>query len=43
MDRQALHAAVLQFEHPGSGELMRFESALPTDMAELARALGHGD
>ena len=34
-DRQALHAAVLGFEHPVSGEIMRFEADLPTDMITL--------
>jgi len=38
--RQALHAWLLGFEHPVSGEIMRFESPLPADMAELAEALG---
>jgi 23S rRNA pseudouridine1911/1915/1917 synthase len=33
--RQALHAAVLGFIHPVSGERMRFESALPADLREL--------
>ncbi|AEI94864.1 RluA family pseudouridine synthase [Roseobacter litoralis] len=33
--RQALHAAVLGFEHPVSGEHLRFEAALPDDMAQL--------
>ncbi len=33
--RQALHAAVLGFIHPVSGEQMRFESPLPADMAAL--------
>ena len=33
--RQALHAAVLGFIHPVSGERLRFESALPADMLEL--------
>lgn len=33
--RQALHAAVLGFEHPVSGETMRFEAPLPKDMADL--------
>ncbi|TCM85161.1 ribosomal large subunit pseudouridine synthase D [Rhodovulum steppense] len=37
--RQALHAATLGFVHPGTGEKMRFESALPEDMALLAAAL----
>ena len=33
--RQALHAAVLGFRHPVTGEAMRFESPLPRDMATL--------
>ena len=33
--RQALHAAVLGFTHPVSGEAMRFEAPLPPDMEEL--------
>ena len=33
--RQALHAAVLGFRHPVSGDLMRFESPLPPDMTRL--------
>ncbi|EBA16626.1 ribosomal large subunit pseudouridine synthase D [Roseobacter sp. SK209-2-6] len=33
--RQALHAAVLGFTHPVSGEAMRFEAPLPDDMEEL--------
>jgi 23S rRNA pseudouridine1911/1915/1917 synthase len=33
--RQALHAAVLGFNHPVTGEPVRFESALPTDLREL--------
>jgi 23S rRNA pseudouridine1911/1915/1917 synthase len=37
--RQALHAAVLGFEHPRTGDTLRFESPLPADMAELLRAL----
>jgi 23S rRNA pseudouridine1911/1915/1917 synthase len=39
LERQALHAAELSFEHPVSGERMRFTSALPADMAELVSAL----
>ena len=35
LGRQALHAAVLGFEHPRTGEDLRFESALPADMAAL--------
>ena len=37
--RQALHAAVLGFVHPVTGERLRFESPLPTDMAALAAQL----
>ncbi|WP_298842585.1 RluA family pseudouridine synthase [uncultured Roseobacter sp.] len=33
--RQALHAAVLGFEHPVSGENVRFEADTPPDMADL--------
>lgn len=39
-NRQALHAAVLGFEHPVNGKMMRFEAALPEDMAGLVHALG---
>ncbi len=39
LGRQALHAAVLGFEHPVSGETLRFESALPEDMEALLSAL----
>lgn len=37
--RQALHAATLGFVHPVTGEKMRFEAPLPTDMEELLAAL----
>jgi 23S rRNA pseudouridine1911/1915/1917 synthase len=37
--RQALHAAGLGFVHPVSKESLSFESALPSDMQELFRAL----
>ncbi len=37
--RQALHAYMLQFEHPRTGEVMHFEVPLPEDMEELADAL----
>ena len=37
--RQALHAAVLGFKHPVSGEMMRFEADLPEDMTRLITAL----
>ncbi|MEX0329050.1 MAG: RluA family pseudouridine synthase [Ruegeria sp.] len=37
--RQALHAAVLGFEHPISGAFLRFEAALPQDMDVLLDGL----
>jgi len=40
LKRQALHAAVLGFRHPTTGELLRFESPLPPDMARLEQLLG---
>ena len=39
LKRQALHAAVLAFRHPITGEALRFETALPDDMAALEREL----
>jgi 23S rRNA pseudouridine1911/1915/1917 synthase len=39
LTRQALHAAVLGFRHPVSGEALRFESPLPPDMADLEARL----
>lgn len=33
--RQALHAYLLAFEHPVTGDAMRFEAPVPADMAEL--------
>ncbi len=39
LGRQALHASVLGFDHPISGKTMRFDSALPPDLAGLAAAL----
>lgn len=40
--RQALHAWLLQFEHPKTGEIMRFEAELPEDMRQLIAALAAG-
>jgi len=37
--RQALHAAVLEFRHPGTGRAMTFASELPQDMARLVAEL----
>ena len=39
LGRQALHAALLGFAHPRSGEHLRFESPLPPEMADLVAAL----
>ena len=39
MGRQALHAAVLGFAHPASGEVMRFKAPLPADLAALRETL----
>ncbi len=40
--RQALHAAVLGFVHPVTGENVRFEAPLPDDMAELIDTMRGG-
>jgi 23S rRNA pseudouridine1911/1915/1917 synthase len=39
LQRQALHAAVLGFVHPVTGEALRFETPLPDDMSRLESAL----
>ena len=39
LNRQALHASVLGFAHPATGETLRFVSELPQDLANLATAL----
>lgn len=39
LTRQALHAAVLGFRHPITGEKLRFETTLPPDMARLEALL----
>ena len=39
MPRQALHAKVLGFTHPATGEKLRFESELPEDMRKLIERL----
>lgn len=43
--RQSLHAAILGFIHPVSGETLRFASDLPDDMRDLLARLGsfHAD
>lgn len=40
--RQALHAAVLGFSHPVTGEMMSFRAEPPQDMTTLIQALLHG-
>ena len=40
IDRQALHAFRLSFEHPVTGESLRFEAPLPSDMVNLLASLG---
>ena len=39
MDRQALHAELLAFEHPRSGEPLEFTAEPPADFARLQEAL----
>jgi 23S rRNA pseudouridine1911/1915/1917 synthase len=39
LGRQALHAQLLSFEHPETGELMEFRSPLPADLAAVRDAL----
>jgi len=41
LKRQALHAAVLGFEHPTSGERMRFQSDMPDDMKDVIAKWEH--
>lgn len=40
LSRQALHAAVLGFVHPVTGQTLRFETAPPNDMQRLEALLG---
>jgi 23S rRNA pseudouridine1911/1915/1917 synthase len=39
LGRQALHAELLGFRHPRTGETLRFESPMPPDMTALVSAL----
>jgi 23S rRNA pseudouridine1911/1915/1917 synthase len=39
LGRQALHAYLLAFQHPETGEVLRFQSELPADLARLRGAL----
>jgi 23S rRNA pseudouridine1911/1915/1917 synthase len=43
LGRQALHAAVLGFEHPSSGKPARFESEPPPEITAVIEALRAGD
>lgn len=39
VNRQMLHAKILQFDHPISGKPMKFEAPIPEDMSELVKKL----
>jgi 23S rRNA pseudouridine1911/1915/1917 synthase len=39
LGRQFLHAEQLGFHHPRTGDVMRFKSALPRDLAEFLENL----
>jgi 23S rRNA pseudouridine1911/1915/1917 synthase len=39
LDRNFLHAAALEFDHPSSGEHVKFASALPEELSEFLRLL----
>jgi 23S rRNA pseudouridine1911/1915/1917 synthase len=43
LERPALHARLLGFDHPRSGERMRFEAPLPADLEELLAELAAGE
>jgi 23S rRNA pseudouridine1911/1915/1917 synthase len=38
-DRQALHAVMLRFKHPATGEEMEFHAPVPEDMVIMTEAL----
>jgi len=40
LERLALHAASLGFDHPGTGARVRFEAPLPADLREPLRRMG---
>jgi 23S rRNA pseudouridine1911/1915/1917 synthase len=40
LGRPALHAEVLGFDHPASGERLRFRAELPADLVALVESLG---
>jgi 23S rRNA pseudouridine1911/1915/1917 synthase len=39
LGRQALHAYLLAFEHPSTGQILEFRSELPADLARLRTAM----
>jgi 23S rRNA pseudouridine1911/1915/1917 synthase len=43
LDRPALHAAVLGFTHPATGERLRFEAPLPADLERALETLRAGE
>jgi 23S rRNA pseudouridine1911/1915/1917 synthase len=43
LDRPALHAAVLGFTHPATGERLRFEAPVPPDLRAALDALRAGE
>ena len=42
ISRQALHRSKMEFEHPVTGEMLKFESPLPDDMKKLAEKIFEG-
>jgi 23S rRNA pseudouridine1911/1915/1917 synthase len=40
LERQALHAAKLAFQHPGTRAWMTFEAPLPPDLADALQQAG---
>lgn len=42
LDHQMLHATILGFTHPITGEELRFEEGMPNDMQDLYNALKNG-
>jgi 23S rRNA pseudouridine1911/1915/1917 synthase len=42
LGRQALHAHILGFQHPKTGQVLHFQSRLPDDLARLRQSLARG-
>jgi 23S rRNA pseudouridine1911/1915/1917 synthase len=42
LGRQALHAHMLGFQHPKTGDVLRFQSRLPGDLSNLRHSLAGG-